>query len=132
MAPSGEWTGSRLRCGSDGNGVWAHSSASLSSNSASARRRKQACNSVRNAPSRARGEGGIGMAAQPDPPDGYGQPDQRKQPYEVTKGNGSSWIFEPRLTWANVLRRVQQPAFSLVNHKLRPRRSLGGRRAHQG
>ena len=23
---------------------------------------------------------------------------------EVTKGNGSSWIFEPRLTWANALR----------------------------
>jgi hypothetical protein len=23
------------------------------------------------------------MAAQPDPPDGYGQPDQRKQPYRV-------------------------------------------------
>jgi hypothetical protein len=36
-----------------------------SSNSASARREKQACSSVRNAPSRARGEVGIGMAAQP-------------------------------------------------------------------
>jgi hypothetical protein len=31
-----------------------------------------------------------------------------------TKGYGSSWIFEPRLTSANALRRVQQRAFSLV------------------
>jgi hypothetical protein len=40
---------------------------------------------------------------------------------EGTKGNGSSWIFEPRLTWANVLRRVQQPAFSLVTQPRRRR-----------
>jgi hypothetical protein len=33
---------------------------------------------------------------------------------EVTKGYGSSWIFEPCLTCANALRRVQHPAFSLV------------------
>jgi hypothetical protein len=33
---------------------------------------------------------------------------------EVTKGNGSSWIFEPCPTWANALQRVQHPAFALV------------------
>jgi hypothetical protein len=33
---------------------------------------------------------------------------------EVTKGYGSSWIFEPYLTCANALRQVQHPAFSLV------------------
>jgi hypothetical protein len=33
---------------------------------------------------------------------------------EVTKENGSSWIFKPRLTCANALRRVQHPAFALV------------------
>jgi hypothetical protein len=33
---------------------------------------------------------------------------------EITKGNGSSWIFEPALTWANALQRVQHPAFVLV------------------
>ena len=32
----------------------------------------------------------------------------------VTKENGSSWIFDPCLTCANALRRVQHPAFSLV------------------
>ena len=58
---------------------------------------------------------------------------------EVTKGNGSSWIFEPCLTWANVLQRVQQPAFSLVSPKQRRTRNerlplpraypLGGTRA---
>ena len=31
-----------------------------------------------------------------------------------TKGYGSSWIFEPRLTWANARQRVQRSAFSLV------------------
>ena len=31
-----------------------------------------------------------------------------------TKEYGSSWIFEPCLTWANALRRVQHPGFSLV------------------
>src|SRR5215218_9087045 len=35
----------------------------------------------------------------------------RMTPY--TKGNGSSWIFEPCLTWANALQRVQHPAFAL-------------------
>jgi hypothetical protein len=40
-----------------------------------------------------------------------------------TKGNGSSWIFEPCLTWANVLRRVQQPAFSLVRSESNARAS---------
>jgi hypothetical protein len=29
--------------------------------------------------------------------------------------NGSSWIFEPCLTWANALQRVQRSAFSLVS-----------------
>jgi hypothetical protein len=48
--------------GTDG----AHSSASPSSNSASARRVRQACSSVRNAASCVRGKVGIGMAAQPD------------------------------------------------------------------
>ena len=33
---------------------------------------------------------------------------------DVTKGNGSSWIFEPCLTCANALQRVQHPAFALV------------------
>ena len=33
----------------------------------------------------------------------------------LLKGYGSSWIFEPRLTSANALRRVQQRAFSLGN-----------------
>jgi hypothetical protein len=32
----------------------------------------------------------------------------------ITKGNGSSWIFEPCLTGANALQRVQHPAFALV------------------
>jgi hypothetical protein len=32
----------------------------------------------------------------------------------VTKGYGSSWIFELVLTWANALQRVQSSAFSLV------------------
>jgi hypothetical protein len=32
----------------------------------------------------------------------------------VTKGYGSSWIFEPHLTWANVLGPVQHLGFSLV------------------
>ena len=32
----------------------------------------------------------------------------------ATKGNGSSWIFEPCLTCANALRSVQHPGFSLV------------------
>jgi hypothetical protein len=31
----------------------------------------------------------------------------------VTKENESSWIFEPCLTWSNVLRRVQHPGFAL-------------------
>jgi hypothetical protein len=31
---------------------------------------------------------------------------------EVTKEYGSSWIFEPCLTWASALRRVQHPGFS--------------------
>src|SRR5512132_3582146 len=34
---------------------------------------------------------------------------------QVIKEYGSSWIFEPCLTWANALRRVQHPGFSLVN-----------------
>jgi hypothetical protein len=33
---------------------------------------------------------------------------------QVTKGYGSSWIFELRLTWANALQLVQRSAFSLV------------------
>jgi hypothetical protein len=35
----------------------------------------------------------------------------------ATKGNGSSWIFEPCLTWANALQRVQHPAFALVTSR---------------
>jgi hypothetical protein len=50
------WTGSRLKCGSDGNGAWLLSRASPSSNSASARRGQQACSSARNPPSRTRGK----------------------------------------------------------------------------
>jgi hypothetical protein len=34
--------------------------------------------------------------------------------YRLTKEYGSSWIFEPCLTWANAIRRVQHPGFSLV------------------
>ena len=34
--------------------------------------------------------------------------------YFITKENESSWIFEPRLTCSNTLRRVQNPGFSLV------------------
>ena len=34
--------------------------------------------------------------------------------FRLTKENGSSWIFEPCLTCANALKRVQHPAFSLV------------------
>jgi type I restriction enzyme R subunit len=34
-----------------------------------------------------------------------------------TKGNGSSWIFEPCPTWANALQRVQHPAFALVRER---------------
>src|SRR4029453_3047054 len=34
---------------------------------------------------------------------------------KVTKENESSWIFEPRLTCSNALRRVQNPGFSLVS-----------------
>jgi hypothetical protein len=34
----------------------------------------------------------------------------------LTKENGSSWIFEPCLTWANALQRVQRSAFSLVSY----------------
>jgi hypothetical protein len=41
-------------------------------------------------------------------------PPAARQELVDTKGNGSSWIFEPRLTCANTLRRVQYPAFSLV------------------
>jgi transposase InsO family protein len=33
---------------------------------------------------------------------------------QLTKGYGSSWIFERCLTCSNALRRVQHPAFSLV------------------
>jgi hypothetical protein len=37
----------------------------------------------------------------------------------ATKEYGSSWIFEPCLTWSNALRRVQHPGFSLVAHSSR-------------
>jgi hypothetical protein len=50
--------------------------ASPSSNSASARRVKQACSSFRNAPHE--GEGGVGMAAQPDSRFNHRQLDQHK------------------------------------------------------
>jgi len=33
----------------------------------------------------------------------------------LTKENESSWIFEPRLTCTNALRRVQNPGFALGN-----------------
>jgi len=38
---------------------------------------------------------------------------------DLTKRNGSSWIFEPCLTWANALQPVQHPAFALVLHAQR-------------
>jgi hypothetical protein len=38
-------------------------------------------------------------------------------PWQVTKGYGSSWIFEPQLTCANALQGVHYPAFSLVDAK---------------
>jgi hypothetical protein len=37
----------------------------------------------------------------------------QRQMRQVTKGNESSWIFEPRLTCSNTLRRVQNPGLSL-------------------
>jgi hypothetical protein len=37
---------------------------------------------------------------------------------KVTKENGSSWIFELCLTWANALQPVQRSAFSLVRYVL--------------
>jgi hypothetical protein len=37
------------------------------------------------------------------------------QAHAATKENGSSWIFEPLLTWANALRRVQSSGFALGN-----------------
>jgi hypothetical protein len=39
---------------------------------------------------------------------------QHLSPADATKENESSWIFEPRLTCTNALRRVQNPGFSLV------------------
>jgi hypothetical protein len=36
----------------------------------------------------------------------------------VTKENRSSWIFEPCLTWANAIQRVQRSAFSLGSYDL--------------
>src|SRR5512132_809219 len=44
-----------------------------------------------------------------------------------TKEYGSSWIFEPCLTWANALRRVQHPGFSLVSARARPWFGWAGR-----
>jgi hypothetical protein len=35
----------------------------------------------------------------------------------LTKEYESSWIFEPRLTCVNALRRVQHPGFSLVRQR---------------
>jgi len=43
--------------------------------------------------------------------------------WSVTKEYGSSWIFEPCLTWANALRRVQHPGFSLVSPGCRSSRT---------
>jgi hypothetical protein len=40
---------------------------------------------------------------------------QHWSPAGATKEYGSSWIFEPRLTCANALQRVQHPAFALGN-----------------
>jgi hypothetical protein len=40
--------------------------------------------------------------------------DEEARGAQVTKENGSSWIFEPFLTWANAVQRVQCSAFSLV------------------
>jgi hypothetical protein len=56
--------GSRLRCGSDGI-AWAHSSASLNSNSASARRSEAGMQLGPKLIEPRRGKVGIGMAAQP-------------------------------------------------------------------
>jgi hypothetical protein len=42
------------------------------------------------------------------------QSEPSEEPGDVTKGYEGSWIFEPVLTWANALQRVQCSAFSLV------------------
>jgi hypothetical protein len=55
------------------------------------------------------------------PPTGRAPPRNPGDGSKVTKGNGSSWIFGPCLTCANVLRRVQHPGFSLVGWSV-PRR----------
>jgi hypothetical protein len=47
---------------------------------------------------------------------------QPRQSTEQLQENESSWIFEPRLTYTNALRRVQNPGFSLV---ARAREHLG-------
>jgi hypothetical protein len=67
------------RCGSDRK-LSALSNASPSSNRVSPRRVQQACSSVWNAPSRARGEDGIGMAAQPASHDRHRQAELRNYP----------------------------------------------------
>ena len=50
----------------------------------------------------------------------------------LTKEYGSSWIFELDLTWANALRRVQHPAFSLVPVIEPPASSSATRAFHRG
>src|SRR5215216_7907080 len=61
---------------------------SPSSNSASARRVKQACSSLRKPPSRARGKVGIGMAAQPDGLTTHRQLELHKRPHRVKEVRG--------------------------------------------
>src|SRR4029450_9861463 len=65
------------------------------------------------------------------PPGGLGLTGPSTQPPSPLKENESSWIFEPRLTCSNTLRRVQSPGFSLVDaraaHAARRARSRAGR-----
>ena len=50
----------------------------------------------------------------------------------VTKEYGSSWIFESCLTWANALRRVQHPGFSLVTSPPRSPATWANAGPHSG
>jgi hypothetical protein len=53
-------------------------------------------------------------------------------PETHTKENESSWIFEPRLTCTNALRRVQNPGSSLVTSQLMVADELGNAGLHSG
>ena len=56
---------------------------------------------------------------------------QHFSPADATKENESRWIFEPFLTCANALRRVQNPGFSLVTSGLTVGRDLRERPSAQ-